>query len=363
MNLDSDEINIKQDSGKENEEDSGDDVEVLVVMANGRIIRFVRIDENERPFFHVIWENQEDGQGGNSVADNLDEVQQLMNGAFRTFEDNKKMSSNIILAMKEAQIIGEIKSFVHGMKINIDEDASSINDAIQQLVIQDTGDSILQMIDLLYKLADDESNIPRIQQGSTSDGVQTAFEMSQLLEKSGKYLGAVIRKYDVMIKSMVSSFFDFNMEDETPTGQGNYQVVANGFTSFQNKLTKLSALRSALELLAVNPEMSEGIKKEEMFKEFLELLDIDGNRWEMNDEEKESFQAQQQQASQLEQERIELESRKVEVDIMKTEAETQKIKVDGEVAITNSQVKIEELKVKQAELIEQKADRLLGKDK
>lgn len=330
-------------------EDTGEEIEVMILLANENVIRYVRTEPNERPFVRSVWEESIDQVYPTGVADNLEEIQTLLNTAVRGFEDNKQLSSSFVLAMKRRLLENPVDTIHPGMIIDLSEDADDVRQAIQQVSFNDTGESFMSMINLALQFADDESNIPRIQQGSSGAGQETAFELSQRLEKSGKYLGSVIRNFDNgFIQPIIDAFLDFNMDDENLAIRA-YKIKANGFSSFQDRISKLTALRQALEMALAHPELSSKVKIEEIYKDFTELLDIDVDRWMMNSNEEELKEERAQAAAQQQQELMALEIAKTESEIQKTNAEAQKIQTESNAKIAEIKIRSEELKLKQLE--------------
>jgi len=327
------------------EEDSGNDVEIMCVMANDQIVRYVRVEKNERPFYRTVWEEPIDAKSGVGVADNIEEIQSVLNGAVRGFLDNKNLTSNAMFAVKRRLLHNKLDSFKPGDTIEISEDCEDVRQAIQQLQFNDVGESMMSMINLSLSFADDESSIPRVQQGAGGEGQETAFELSQRLEKSGKYLGSVISNFDKgMIEPVIKSFLDFNMRDPNAKGKADYKATANGFTSFQDRLTKIAGIRQSLEMAQSNESLNKRVKFDQIFKEFTDLLDIDADRWFMND------------AEAKEQEQIESENqqRMIEVETAKVEAEIELTRARANAEMVSATIDAEKLKIDQQRYLDER---------
>jgi len=336
-------FSVKLNDTVEVNEEDGREVEVMIKMANHQIISYVKTDEGERPFYRSVWEEPIDAIGGNGIADNLIEIQKLLNGSVRSFEDNKKLTANAMFAVKRRFLLDQPDTFVPGKMIDLSEECDDARQAIQQLNFADVGESAVSMINLAQQFADDESSVPRVQQGAGGSGRETAFELSQRLEKSGKYLAKIIKNFDTgIIQPVVAAFLDHNMDDEEAEGKGNYKVVANGFSSFQSRVTRLAGIRQAIEMINGDEELSKSVKREEMYKEFTELLDIDTDRWFMNKEDEEArIQAEQEQAE------VERQAQQLSMDKLQAEIDLEKAKKESLIAETK--MKAEELKLKMLE--------------
>ena len=116
-----------------------------------------------------MWEIDLDGISGTGVADNVESVQMVLNGMVRAFEDNKKLAANVIVAIKKALLLEWSGTFKPGELIEVAEEAKSAAEAIQQIIIQDVGETLLSGIALMERYAEEGSMLPKILQG-------TAFE-------------------------------------------------------------------------------------------------------------------------------------------------------------------------------------------
>ncbi len=320
----------------DDDEKEGNMVECLVGVIGDIVVRLAITGEADtRPFFCAKWEDNFDGQGGIGIADNTEDVQKMRNGAIRLFFDNKALSANVMFALKREFLSNKNNAdfkFKPGMAIDIDEECDDARRAIQQFTVQDIGQSLIDVLRFTDQWADDDSMVPKIQQGGEGRGQETAFELSQRLEKSGKYLARVMRNYDNgLVEPIARWFYDWNMEDPEADGKGAYDVIATGFTSFQNRLEKLTAIRELMQVAAMLPEGQ--VKLVEIFKEIAKMSDVDPDQFLVSEEE-----AAEQGPDPLQ----EAELRKLESEIAKNEAAAQKSQADAQIA--SERLKLEQVK-------------------
>ncbi len=323
----------------DDDEQEGDMIECLVGVVGDTVVRLaITGDATVRPFFCAHWEDNFDGQGGIGIADNTEDVQKLRNGAIRMFFDNKALSANVMFAVKREMLAPNVRKelkFKPGMTIDIDEECQDARQAIQQFTVHDVGESLISMLHFTSQWADDDSMVPKIQQGGEGRSSETAFELSQRLEKSGKYLARVMRNYDNGLTEPIARwFYDWNMEDPAADGKGSYDVIATGFTSFQNRLEKLTAIRELLQVAMMLPEGN--IKLMEIFKEIAKMSDVDPDQFIVSEQE-----AEEQGPNPVQ----EAELRKLESEIARNEAAAQKSAADAQIAA-------ERLKLEQVRAIE-----------
>jgi len=263
-------------------EHTGDEVEIMCVMADDEVVRYSRMEDGERPYDRAVWEIKLDHTSGTGVADNLEAGQQVLNGMVRAFEDNKKLSANVITAVKKRYLApgwdGDIQP---GTQLEIAEECDDARRAIQQIIIQDVGESLLDGIHLIERYNDEASQLPKIMQGETADkkSPDTAYELNQLLQNAGKYLGGVIRNYDEgHIEPWGGHFFRYNMADPNQTkGKGNFIAKAMGFSSFQDRVERLGKLMQVINLILSHEAVESECKLREVLTEVFKALDTDPN--------------------------------------------------------------------------------------
>lgn len=259
---------------------SSEKVEVMVCIADGVPVRFSRITPDLRPYFSVVWQNDIGEIAPYGVVESCLDVEKLMNGAVRGMADNKKLSGNVIFGVKVDAIenIEEIKrdGLQPGTMIQLGMQAKTVSDALQQFTVQDVGDSYGPLIELATRMADEESMIPKVSQGLAMQSKQTAYEVSQLVEKSGKYIGSVIKNIDEFIEAVVLYMYDYNMMDPSIDIQkGDYTVSAEGFTFFQDRVVRVQKMKEFLSMIMQHEALMAGWKVDEIMTQIAKGLDLD----------------------------------------------------------------------------------------
>uniref|UniRef100_A0A6H1ZMI4 Putative portal protein n=1 Tax=viral metagenome TaxID=1070528 RepID=A0A6H1ZMI4_9ZZZZ len=239
----------------EEAEEGGDDIEIMGEIVDKEIIRFIRNDSGRRP--HHLWvvEQNLDETTGTGIADNSEDTQSSLVGMIRAFEDNKKLSANVTSAVKARFFNNpdQLESIKPGTKLDIADSCDDVRKAIMPIVFPDVGDTLITGIGMMRELNDAVTMIPTIMQGFTlpKHAPDTAYEMRQLTENAGKYIGQAIRNNDEQfIEPEIKDIYEYNMlygEDEAC--KVNCKVKANGFTSFQNKEIRGERMRMALAMM------------------------------------------------------------------------------------------------------------------
>lgn len=335
-------------------ESTGDDVEIMGEIADQDIIRYVRNESGKRPFKMWVVERNLDESTGTGIADNMASVQSSLIGMLRAFEDNKKLSANVIVAMKkrffnDPKQASDIKP---GSIMDIADSCDDARKAILPIVYPDVGESLISGISLMMQLKDDVSMIPTILQGFSlpKHKPDTAFEIQEMTNNAGKYIGQAIRNNDEMfIEPEMQDIYEYNMlygdDDECKV---NCKVKANGFTSFMNKEVRGARMQQALSLFAANEFLMSEIKLRPHLEVIYESMDEDPDKFLKTDEEKaQDAESGKQAEAEMAQKALEL-----------AQAQS-KIEADKQIAIDDNKAENEvTVKQAQAQMDVEKADQL-----
>jgi len=320
-------------------EHDGDEVEIMAVMADDEIVRYSRNKPDSRPYYRTVWEIALDETSGTGIPKNLRSVQKVINGGVRAFEDNKKLSANVMAAVKRQYIPNWDGAFKPGLEIELSDECDDARKAIQQVIIQDVGQTLLDLIGIFERYADEASQLPKIMQGVTHDKQRpdTLGEMNMLQANAGKYLGGVIKNFDEgLIEPVVTDFYKYNMADpEIQKGKGNYIAKPLGFTSFQNQVVRLQKLMQGLNLVMSSEVLLAETKVKEVLEEIWKAFDIDAGQVMKTPEEK---QAEAQQAAEMQAQAEAKQQQMIQEQMMMAEAAKQQ---DHQRNMEELQVKIQ----------------------
>lgn len=281
------------------DQETGEEGYILVETANGKIIRYKSRPNSWQPYRKCIWEENLD-QTDNPAAgppDLMEHVQYIYTGLFRAFIDNKKLSGNIREAIKRKffQDPSQLKHMHPGIQIDISDDCTDARQAIVPLPMQDVGPGILEAIGLIYQLKDMVSMHPEILQGSTipKHKPDTAYEISQLMENAGRYVGQGIRNIDeALIEPEIKDMYEFNMADPTfpDNAKGNFKCTPGGFINYKNRIISVQKLKELLALVLSSDFLANEAKIRAYLDEIHINLGYDPKKFLKTDEEKQEEQ-------------------------------------------------------------------------
>lgn len=324
--------------------------EIMAVVIEDTIVKFTRVEPRSRPFFRVWWEEGIDDIHGQSIADNMSLMQDSLTSFMRCFEDNKKLSANVLLAVKPSMLDDPSDmngKIVPGKVYKLNESARSAGEAIQAIEIPDVGKSLLDGVQIYEERGNNNSMIPEIAYGIQPGGSTTATEVQMRNEKAGKYISDVIKGFDSeWIEPVVRFFYEWNMGDERvpPTFKGQYDVQALGYHSYQDKILRMNRIRDMLTMALSNEMLFRKLNLDALLTEWMKANELEPDLFLSDSDSMESPEMQQfaqmveQRFAQLEQQTAEigkqlpsialgseLEARERQAKIDKLNAETEKI--------------------------------------
>lgn len=296
--------------------DENDETEVYVELG-GKDLTILRIAPADEVLGHAVfsveWDDSLDSVWSTSVADNCVDTQHILNGVFRALVDNMNLSGNSMVAVKEELLEEPLKNPKPGKVVRIDPECQDVRQAIQGVIFPDVSTGLLNTLSVVAQYLEDDSNVPRIQQGQEASRAETAFSMSRRLEGSGKYFARVVRNFDSSVVDALTWLYFYNMLDpEVDAGKGDYEVVVKGFSTFQNRVTRLNSMLQFLNVAMAHPEAYKYLKLDFIFRGLAELLDLDPQQVALTPDEIRAREEQEAAAAQAEQEAaaVEMEAKR-----------------------------------------------------
>lgn len=259
-----------------NEESETKKVECFIVFVGNEIVAYKRVP-GPRPYFREEWDLSHDGTNGRGVADALEYIQRDLTGAIRSFNNNSKLLSNFIVAVRRRFLLSKPEEAIdEGGIIELSDQCENVEQGFKQVKFDNILGPLVTAINMFMEFADLSSNLPRAEQGQQSDNPQTAFELQQRLEKSGKYLAEVIRRFDGLVEWAAKELYEYNMNNPDLDVQKIPAVVKPlGFTSFENRFLRLQKLIQVLTMALNSPELSQHTNIRWLWEEILKALDIE----------------------------------------------------------------------------------------
>lgn len=260
------------------DDNSGDDVYVMVCLADREIVRYARVSPKEMPLFMADFERALDERNGRGVVDNAKAAHEGVSKTLRAIEDNMAWACNVQAVMRSKMFKKTPKSMKPGQLMEVNETCQRAADAIEQIVIQDVSGPLSNyLLPLWEKYADWDTMLPKITQGQIEKNAATATEITAQQQRADAYIGTALRNFDEgLIEPMVQAFHDDNMLDPSITaGRGDFVVQALGYEAYQDRLRRVTKLRDALLLAMSDPELRAETKLRKIFEPLLKAMGID----------------------------------------------------------------------------------------
>ena len=293
--IDPDALNARMDS-RSGPGENGRESNIHLCLANGAICRFALVDERDNPFYEVDLEKIPDEPMGRGVADNAKMGHDLVSMGLRTFVDNKAWSGNVQMAMKRRLFIKTPDVIKPGGMWYLSEDAKSANDAMQQIIVQDVGETLLSLISMGEKYADWDTMMSKIEQGQVSQTKKTATEIVQQSKRSDSYTGSVIRNFDESLTEPIAERFYLNMvqDPNVQGGKGDFVCQALGFESYQENVATITALMNMYQVFSLDQEARGEMNVRKLMETLAKRNRVDPATFLLTPAEKAEKQAQMQ---------------------------------------------------------------------
>lgn len=287
-------------------DDENERIPVTIALVNETVIKGHLNPLGESfPFDVFCWQRILGCPFGIGVARQGRTAQKIVLAGIRALMDNMGLSAipNIGIikgAVKPAD--GEYK-LTKGKTWYIDPSSgiTSINDAIQTLVIPPMQAEMNAIIELGLKMMEDSTGISFLLQGQQGSAPDTVGGMNLLHQNASSVLRRCARLYDENITTPhIKRYHTFLLADPSVPDdyKGDLNIEAVGSSSLVEREIQSMQLPQILQL-SLNPVFEKSPKK--AMDEILKSIKFDPSRFDMDEEEKqqmmEMMQAQQQQVA------------------------------------------------------------------
>lgn len=256
-----------------------DTIQVNIWVSGSEVLRVVLnpFTPTRIPYQVAPYEKHPGQIWGIGVAENMNDVQSLMNGSMRAAIDNLKLAGSCILEVNTNHLVGGQNHDIYAGKIFYTEGPPG--QAINSLDFKDTSQSHLQMFDKARQLADEKTGIPSYSHGQTgvSGTTRTASGMSMLMGAAALNIKTVVSNVDqYLLKPLGEALYAWNMQfnESVPDIRGDLNVKASGTKSLMQREVVTQRILSLIQV-ASNPLFAPFFNAENAFKEIARNMDLD----------------------------------------------------------------------------------------
>lgn len=263
-------------------------VDLNVVQVNAWICRdkILRIVLNPflpttLPYHVVTYEEHPHRIWGIGVPENMADTQRMMNNHYRMMIDNLRLAGSLVLEVRESSLVpGQDFTIFPGKVFRTA--GGQVGQSIFGLEFPNTAQAHMQAFDKTRMLADEATGIPSYSHGQpgVTGTTRTASGMSMLMSAAAMNIKTVAANFDQIITSMGQGLFRWNMQFniEDKDIRGNTKIVAKGTASLMQREVVTQRLLSLLQV-GGNPAVAPFLKVNEIIKEIVRNMDLDGDKY------------------------------------------------------------------------------------
>lgn len=273
-----------------------DEVHANIWICNGQILRFVvnPFTPTRIPYHAVPFEINPYSFFGIGVAENMEDMQMLMNGTARMMVDNLALSGNVLIEVDETNLVPGQDMTVYPGKV-FRRQGGAPGQAIFSTKFTNVTPELIQVYDKARQIADEATSIPSYSHGGTGvTGMgRTASGMSMLMGAAAQTIKSIVRNIDdYLLAPLGRDMFAFNMQfdfDKEYT-QGDLSIVPRGTESLMRNEIRSQRLLQFFQIAAANPMTAPFVKIDYVLREIAASMDLDEEKV-LNDPREAAVQA------------------------------------------------------------------------
>jgi len=280
----------------EAQEVTDNDIEAVIVIAGGIVVRKDRSEYKKRPVYRCVYEDVPDEQWGVGIAENNMPHQALTNAAFRLFNESKGMSLLGTKAVDRSCFLPteDFKKYpgkVYQFKPNLSADEKKA--AIIDFVDTDISSGWRELIEMSSQFSDDDTGITKYTQGDDASHLnKTATGISMIMGASALPLKDVLSNIDSMwIEPMIEALIEWNLrflEPETvqqmlgdECAEDWKAIKEYGKSSFMSWRATGASTFMQKEILANKLQGFIGLASQPMFANLVDWKEMLGQAWDV----------------------------------------------------------------------------------
>lgn len=280
--------------------DTGEMVDVVVVMAGGVVVKIDESPYSKSPALRCVYEDEEGEMWGVGVAENNAPHQKVTNAAFRLFMEGKAMALLGTKSVDRSKFMPQedFKKFpgkVYQFKPNLSPEERKA--AIIEHVEPDITGGWMDVLRVSEQFSDDDTGITKYTQGDDASNLnKTASGISMIMSASSLPIKEVIQNVDEMwIEPIVERVIEWNLKylevetvqkihgDEIAQlwaqikefGKHSFmQWQATGTASFMQKEILTNKIRAFADFALSNPATAPLVDARELLEQTWDVMEI-----------------------------------------------------------------------------------------
>lgn len=255
-----------------------DEVQINAWVCNGQILRLVfnPYTPMRIPYYIAPYEVNPYSIFGIGVAENMSDMQLMMNGFARILVDNAVLSSNVVFEINETNLVpGQDFDLYPGKQFKTQGQPGQ---SIFATKFPNVTQECILVFDKFRQIADEATGIPSYSHGMSgvmSTG-RTAAGMSMLMGAADKSTKSTIRNLDdYLFMPLGKALYAFNMQfNFSEDFIGDLEIMALGTESLMRNEIRSQKILQFLQMTA-NPIDAPWIKRDYLLREAAKSMDLD----------------------------------------------------------------------------------------
>jgi hypothetical protein len=277
-------LDAMEASGDINEDDMGelnDEVDAVVFFSGNHILKVSinPLDSEEQPYSVFNWEKDDSSIFGFGVPYLMRNPQKVINTSWRMMLDNAGQAVTDQIVINKELITPSDGKWTMGPKKTwfMNDKNRSVQEAFSVFETRSHQADYANIFQMARQLADEETNLPLIAQGTQSQGeTKTSSGMSMLMNSANIVLRRAVKNWDDDItRPLINRFYDYNMQfTDKPEIKGDYCIEARGSSALLVREKQQESLMLFANLSASNPELMARRDWEGLDKEMAKALEV-----------------------------------------------------------------------------------------
>ena len=273
---------------------------VVATLINDRVVRVVLnpLETGRFPYRVFPWRRRAGHWAGVGIAEQAAAAQAMCNGATRAMLTNAGQSAGVQLIIDSTSIVPvDGKWIITPNKVWRKKADATIDDmtkAFTAVEIPDRQQSLMNIIEYSFRIAEESTNIPLITQGQSGKSTPDTFGAAALQNNNANQLLRSIATTcdDTITEPLVRDFYEWLLLDpDVPIEEkGDFQINAHGSVALVERALQDQVIQQLVEP-SLNPAFE--LSPARVMEEYLKSKRIDYRSLKLTDQEKQEMAKRQ----------------------------------------------------------------------
>ena len=266
---------------------------VTATLINERVVRVVLnpLDTGRMPYRVFPWRRRSGHWAGVGIAEQCSPAQVMCNGATRAMLTNAGQSAGVQLIIDRTSIVPvDGKWIITPNKVWVKKSDATIDDmakAFTAVEIPDRQQSLMNIIEYSFRIAEESTNIPLISQGQSGPSQPDTYGAAALQNNNANQLLRSIATTcdDCITEPLIRDYYEWLLLDpDVPNEEkGDFNINAHGSSALVERAIQDQVIQQLVEP-SLNPAFE--LSPARVMEEYLKSKRIDYRSLKLTDEEK-----------------------------------------------------------------------------